>query len=75
MSELSHEEIKSVLRKYIAALEAKQDDEALKIIQQLPLPPHLGMALKHAIGPEAVKQSGFDFTEVEARYGNNWLTQ
>lgn len=60
-----------ILRKYIDARNADKDEEALKIIQQIPLPPHLAKALIHAIGEEEAFRSGFDFSESGVLHGTH----
>lgn len=48
-------------------------EEAKKIEMQIPLAPHLAMALKEVCGADHVKKSGFNLSEAEVKYGKNWL--
>lgn len=55
-------------------LEAEgKNEEAEKIEMQIPLAPHLAMALKEVFGSEHVKNSGFNLSEAEEEYGKDWL--
>lgn len=73
MQQFTHEERLNIIHDYNAASQAGKDDDALKIIQQLPIAPHIARAVKEVMGTEYLLNSGFDLSEAEAKYGKNWL--
>lgn len=75
MCQLSHEEQLDIISKFIQASEEGHDDEASKIIRQLPLAPEVAIAVRDVLGVEYLKALKFDLSEAEAVYGKNWLNQ
>lgn len=72
---LSDAEQLNLINQYLAAAMAGKNDEALKIIQQLPMPPQVAKATKEVFGVEYLMTSGFDLSAAEAAYGKYWLGQ
>lgn len=50
-----------------------KEEEATKVAMQIPLAPHLAMAMKEVCGSEYVKNAGFNLIDAEVEYGTNWL--
>lgn len=75
MLHLTHEERLTIIESSLAAAEAGNDEESQRIIQQLPLAPHIAKAAKDVMGVEYLLNSGFDLSRAEAEYGKNWLNQ
>lgn len=49
------------------------EEEYEKIRKQIPLAPHLAMAMKEVFGSEYARNSGFNFSDAEIKYGKDWL--
>lgn len=76
MNVMMSEEEKTKMFNLVRKLEAEgKREEAEKIEMQIPLAPHLAMALKEVCGANHVRHSGFNLSEVEAKYGKDWLDQ
>lgn len=75
MKDFTREEKIEILRNYLDLAKQGKRHEALKIIQQIPLAPHLAKAVKEVCGNEFIEKSGFDLSAAEAQYGKNWLAQ
>jgi hypothetical protein len=61
--------------KAAALWDAGKEDEAIDIIKTTPLPPWLAKVWKEKVGLESLRQSGWNMTEVEAAYGQEWLNK
>lgn len=75
MLHFTHEERLTIIERSLAAAESGNDEESQRIIQQLPLAPHIAKAAKDVMGVEYLLNSGFDLSRAEAEYGKNWLNQ
>ena len=73
MSQLTHTETLHIIQASLAAADRGDYEEESRLIQQLPMPPHLAIACKNTFGTEFLKQSNYDLSEAEAAYGKNWL--
>jgi hypothetical protein len=62
-----------IIQESLAAANRGDEAEEERLLRKLPLAPHLALALKDIISPEELTQAGYDFSEVEAKYGKNWL--
>lgn len=75
MSQLSHAQTLDIIVEAQSARRLGNSEEYMRLIQQIPLAPHLAMVAKEIWGKEYLLQSGFDLTEADARYGKYWLNQ
>jgi hypothetical protein len=75
MARLTSEEKFRIIQQSLEARERGDIEEADRIAKRLPLAPHLAKSLKESIGPEELSKSGFDLSEAEAAFGQNWLSQ
>jgi len=58
-----------------AALRKAGDGEgANRLLRTAPLPPYLAKVMKEKIGLDFLLNSGWNLSEVEAKYGKDWLT-
>jgi hypothetical protein len=73
MSQLTHEQRFDIVQKALAASQAGDNEEMVRITKQLPLAPHLALVVKETWGKEFLLEGGYDLSEVEARYGKDWL--
>jgi hypothetical protein len=50
-------------------------EEGSKLMRSIPLPPYLAKLAKEALGSEGLIESGFNLSEAEAEFGNDWLNR
>jgi len=74
MTVLSKNEEFDIIQRSLAAADRGDKETEMSLLKKLPLPPHLALAMKDILGPEETKKSGWDFSEVEAKHGKDWLT-
>jgi hypothetical protein len=43
------------------------------LMKKLPIPPYLAKVLKEKVGADIIKIGGWDLSEVEAEFGQNWI--
>jgi hypothetical protein len=43
------------------------------LMKKLPIPPYLAKVLKEKVGADIIKIGGWDLSEVEAEFGQDWL--
>ena len=62
---------------YKAALLSKAGDEegASRLIRSIPMPPYLAKVAKEKIGPDFLTNGGWNLSEAEAEFGEDWLTK
>jgi hypothetical protein len=56
-------------------LEAGNKAEAVRIMKQIPLAPHLAKVAKEFSGADFLIKCGFNLADAEAEFGPDWLTQ
>jgi len=42
-------------------------------MKKMPIPPYLAKVLKEKVGADIIKKGGWDLSEVEVEFGQNWL--
>ena len=67
------EEKLDILVKMIELEEQGKDDEAFKLRKKFPLPAHMGEYAKKYLGLDFLKNCGWNMSEVEAKYGKDFL--
>jgi hypothetical protein len=56
-------------------MEAGNKAEAVRIMKQIPLAPHLAKAAKEFSGVDFLIKGGFNLSEAEAEFGPDWLAK
>ncbi len=73
MSQLTHEEINSILSQAMEASRQGDREKYLEIMKPIPTAPWLALAIKEVFGAEYLE--GRNLTEAEAEYGKDWLSK
>jgi hypothetical protein len=73
MGKLTLEQEREILDKALAAKKAGNNEEDLRITQQMPLVPWIAKGIKEIFGAEYLK--GWDLSEAEAEFGQDWLSK
>lgn len=73
MARLSAEESGKIIQAYLDAHAAGDLDEAHRIMKLLPLAPELALLGKELYGAESMKNSGYDLSLADKKYGDGWL--
>jgi hypothetical protein len=55
--------------------DAGKPEEADRVWKQMPLAPYLAKFCKEKIGPEFLIEQGYNLSEAEAEFGQNWLVK
>jgi hypothetical protein len=55
--------------------EAGQLEESKRVWKQIPIAPYLAKWCKDMMGTEFLLETGFNLSEAEAEYGQDWLTR
>ncbi|MDR0362637.1 MAG: hypothetical protein LBJ46_08165 [Planctomycetota bacterium] len=74
-STMSRKDTKTLLDGIHAALKQEDEKGAFALTKKLPLAPELAMcfATQVGLGPELLKNSGFNLKDAEKKYGRDWL--
>ncbi|MDR0639787.1 MAG: hypothetical protein LBG27_12960 [Spirochaetaceae bacterium] len=56
-------------------LKAGNKAEAMRIMKQVPLAPHLAKAAKEFCGADFLIKGGYNMAEAEAAFGPDWLAE
>jgi hypothetical protein len=73
--EMTLEEKLDIGMRSIELEEAGQLEEADRVWKQIPLSPTMAKWCKDMIGPEFLIKNGFNLSEAEHEYGQEWLTR
>ena len=59
-----------------AALSDAGDEEgATRLIKTTPLPHYIAKVIKEKVGPDYLRNSGWNLSEAEAKFGSDWLSR
>ena len=59
-----------------AALSQAGDEEGyIRLMKTAPLPPYLAKVYKEKVGVKELIESGWNLSEAEAEFGENWLSR
>jgi hypothetical protein len=59
-----------------AELRKAGDEEGyMRLMKTVPMPPYLAKVMKEKVGVDYLKNSGWNLSEAEAVFGNNWLSR
>jgi len=65
----------ALMMKSIELRNAGKPEEAHRVICQIPLPPHLAQIFKKTWGANFLIESGYNLSEAEAEFGQDWLAR
>jgi hypothetical protein len=63
----------AISNKALALWKAGDNEGYRNLMKKLPIPPYLAKVLKEKVGADIIKIGGWDLSEVEAKFGSNWL--
>lgn len=63
------------LRASLAASNAGNEEEAMRILMETPLVPRVANVAKAAFGLEGMKEKGYDLRWAVEEFGNGWLNE
>jgi hypothetical protein len=63
----------AISNKACALWEAGDKEGYRNLMKKLPIPPFLAKVLKEKVGAEIIRIGGWDLSEVEAEFGQDWL--
>ena len=46
-----------------------------RLMRTIPLPPYLAKVIKEKVGLDCLLETGWNFSEVEAEFGSEWLVK
>jgi hypothetical protein len=72
---MSKEEKDQIFEMAMAAELSGNTAEANRLLSLLPVSPDLAMDFKKSLGAEALKRIDRNYSEVELKYGPNWLEE
>jgi len=55
--------------------QAGDEEGASRLIRSIPMPPYLAKVYKEKVGVKELIESGWNLSEAEAEFGENWLSQ
>ena len=59
-----------------AALHDAGDSEGyIRLMKTAPIPPYIAKVIKEKVGADFLIKEGWNLSEAEAEFGNNWLNQ
>ena len=70
---MSLDEKLAISNKALSLWEAGDNVGARNLMKTLPIPPFLAKVLKEKVGPDILIKGGWDLSEAEAEFGQNWL--
>jgi len=54
---------------------AGDEEGAMRLMKTVPMPPYLAKVMKEKVGVDYLINSGWNLSEAEAKFGNNWLNR
>jgi hypothetical protein len=61
--------------KACALLQAGDREGYSRLTRSIPMPPYLAKVYKEKVGVKELIESGWNLSEAEAEFGENWLSQ
>jgi hypothetical protein len=65
----------AILNKAFTLSEAGDREGYMRLMKTIPMPPYLAKVMKEKVGVDYLKNSGWNLSEAEAEFGNNWLSR
>ena len=72
---MSLDEKLAISNKACALLDAGDREGYLRLMKTAPMPPYLAKVIKEKIGLDCLLNTGWNFSEVEAEFGSDWLSK
>jgi hypothetical protein len=72
---MTEDEKVAVMMKYWELRDAGKETEAHEVITQFPIPPYLAKTAKKAFGADFLVKGGYNLSDAEAEYGQDWLNR
>jgi hypothetical protein len=72
---MTEKEKVSTMAKACKLWNAGNDAEAHAIITAIPMPPYLAKIAKEKVGADFLIKAGYNLSEAEAAFGQDWLTR
>jgi hypothetical protein len=63
----------AISNKACLLLQAGDREGYRNLMKKMPIPPYLAKVLKEKVGADIIKIGGWDLSEVEAEFGQNWI--
>jgi hypothetical protein len=67
------EKMKIVMKSIELKHEGKTEEASLLMRQELPMTPYLAQIAKDVLGADFLIRNGYNLSEAEAEYGQDWL--
>ena len=64
-----------ISRRAFELLEVGDREGYSRLIRSAPMPPYLAKVYKEKVGVKELIESGWNLSEAEAEFGENWLSQ
>ena len=61
--------------KLLELSEAGDKEGVSRLIRSMPMPPYLAKIYKEKVGVEPLKNGGWNLSEAEAEFGEDWLSR
>jgi len=65
----------AIINKSTALKNAGDEEGASRLLRTMPLPPYLAKVYKEKVGVKELIESGWNLSEAEAEFGEDWLSQ
>lgn len=72
---LTEQDRHNVFQAIAAAEKLGDTKEVERLTMLLPVPPRVALAMRDIWSADELLQEGYNFSEVEERYGKDWLVQ
>jgi hypothetical protein len=72
---MTEDEKMAIAMKSVALHEEGKKDEAMALEKTIPMPPFMAKFWKDHIGADGLLQLGWNLSEAEAEFGQDWLTR
>jgi len=70
---MTFDEKLAISNKACLLLQAGDREGYRNLMKKIPIPPYLAKVLKEKVGADIIKIGGWDLSEVEAEFGQDWL--
>jgi lipopolysaccharide biosynthesis regulator YciM len=70
---MTEDDISAIIEKAHSYMTVGNMDECERLMRQLPLAPYLAEFAKKRLGPDFLIEGGFNLSEADAEFGENWL--
>ena len=64
----------AISRKAFELQDAGDEEGYMRLMKTVPMPPYIAKVMKEKIGADFLINSGWNLSEAEAEFGQNWLS-